>query len=61
VIIAVVDTNVVDLLFQDHKEDDKEKVAVYTGLTSELRQAALSPAESIEYLTAAAEAFLSRR
>jgi transcriptional regulator with XRE-family HTH domain len=60
-VIAVVDTNVLDLLFQDHKEDDKEKVAVYTGLTSELRQAALSPAESIECLTAAAEAYLSRR
>ncbi|GAA2471451.1 helix-turn-helix domain-containing protein [Winogradskya humida] len=60
-VVAVVDTNVVDLLFHDHEEDGREKVTVYTGLADDLRQAALSPAESIDCLTAAAEAFLSRR
>lgn len=59
--ITMVDTNVEDHLYQSHDENDKDKLTVYTGLASELREAALSPAESIERLTEAAEAFLSRR
>ncbi|WP_045740314.1 helix-turn-helix domain-containing protein [Actinoplanes rectilineatus] len=59
--ITMVDTNVEDHLYQSHDANDKDKLTVFTGLASELREAALSPAESIERLTQAAEAFLSRR
>ena len=60
-VIVVIDTNVVDLTFQDRDVGDREKVAVYTNLASELRQSALSLADSIDRLTAAAEACMSRR
>ena len=59
--ITMVDTNVEDHLYQSHDANGKDKLTVFTGLASELREAALSPAESIERLTEAAEAFLSRR
>jgi hypothetical protein len=59
--VILVDTNVDDLFFQDHDDDDRAKVALYTDLAAELRRAALTPAESIECLTNAAEEFLSRR
>ncbi|MFF5291899.1 Scr1 family TA system antitoxin-like transcriptional regulator [Paractinoplanes globisporus] len=55
-VVVVVDTNVDDLLLHD-----RDKVALYDDLTTELRQAALGPAESIDVLTAAAEDCLSRR
>jgi Domain of unknown function (DUF5753) len=60
-VITVVDTNVDDHLYHDHDDNGKERVNVYTGLASELRQASLSPTESIECLTIAAEALISRR
>jgi hypothetical protein len=60
-VIVVVDTNVDDLILQDRDEDDRTKVAVYTDLAAELQRAALSPADSIEYLTTAAKNCLSRR
>lgn len=60
-VIVVVDTNVEDLIFQNRNKDDREKVAVYTDLAAELRQSALSSADSIDRLAAAAEACLSRR
>jgi transcriptional regulator with XRE-family HTH domain len=60
-VVVVVDTNVDDLLFYDHDVDGGPKVAVYTDLASELRRTALSAADSIECLSEAAEACLSRR
>lgn len=60
-VVVVVDTNVDDFLFHDHDEDGRGKVAVYTDLASELERTALSAADSIECLSEAAEACLSRR
>jgi transcriptional regulator with XRE-family HTH domain len=60
-IVVMVDTNVEDRLIHDHDEGGRGKVAIYSDLVSELRRVALGPADSIEWLSAAAEACLSRR
>jgi transcriptional regulator with XRE-family HTH domain len=55
-VVVNVDTNVDDLLLHD-----PARVAIYTDLVTEIRRAALSPAESIGCLASAAEDCLSRR
>ncbi|MFF5085470.1 helix-turn-helix domain-containing protein [Actinoplanes sp. NPDC000266] len=59
--VVVVDTNVDDMLFHDRARKCHDKVAVYKDLVAQLQRSALSPSESVEFLTRAAEDDLSRR